>query len=43
MWACGEGVARGMGLDIGEEKEGILKRESCLRKRRVQEPRIAVS
>lgn len=39
--ACGEGVARGTGLDIGEEKEGILEWESCLRKGRAKEPRTA--
>ena len=39
--ACGEGAVRGTGLDIGEEKEGMLEWESCLRKRKVQEPRTA--
>nr|DAD87200.1 MAG TPA: hypothetical protein [Siphoviridae sp. ctuUw41] len=30
---------RGIGLDIGEEKEGTFDWESYLRKRKVQEPR----
>lgn len=39
--ACGEGVVRGTGLDIGEEKEGMSDWENYLRKRKVQEPRTA--
>ena len=43
MCACGKRVVRGTGLDIGEENEGMLEWESCLRKRRVQEPGTADS
>lgn len=37
--ACGEGVVREAGLDIGEKKRGILEWENYLRKGRAKEPR----
>lgn len=39
--ACEEGVVRGTGLDIGEEKRGMPDWENYLRKGRAKEPRTA--